>query len=205
MLLYQIALTLVPGIGDILGKKLVMTAGSAEAVFREPARALRKIHRSAGPLLVSLNSRELLLRAEREIAFISKNGILPLFFTDPDYPKLLRNCIDSPVMIYFRGNVPLNGRRTIGIVGTRKATDYGKAVCRKLVEGLKEADVTVVSGLAYGIDSCAHRAALDNGMPTIGVLGHGLDRIYPPVHRSIAERMIANGGTPDRFHQLHPA
>lgn len=194
MLLYQIALTLVPGIGDILGKKLVMTAGSAEAVFREPARALRKIHRSAGPLLVSLNNRELLLRAEREIAFISKNGITPLFFTDPAYPRLLRNCIDSPVMVYFRGNIPLNDRRTIGIVGTRKATDYGKAVCRKLVEGLKESDVTVVSGLAYGIDSCAHRSALDNGMPTIGVLGHGLDRIYPPVHRSIAERMITNGG-----------
>jgi DNA processing protein len=194
MLLYQIALTLVPGIGDILGKKLVMTAGSAEAVFREPARALRKIHRSAGPLLAGLKSRELLLRAEREVAFIHRSGITPLFFTDPSYPKLLRNCIDSPVMVYYKGNVPLNDRRTIGIVGTRKATDYGKGVCRRLVEGLTEAEVTVVSGLAYGIDSCAHRAALDNGLPTIGVLGHGLDRIYPPVHRSIAEKMVANGG-----------
>ena len=193
-MLYQIALTLVPGIGDILGKKLVMTAGSAEAVFREPSRALRKIHRSAGPLLAGLNSKEILLRAERELGFIRRGGITPLFFTDPAYPKLLKNCIDSPVMIYFRGNVPLNDRRTIGIVGTRKATEYGKYVCRKLVEGLKESEVTVVSGLAYGIDSCAHRAALDNGIPTIGVLGHGLDRIYPPVHRSIAEKMVLNGG-----------
>jgi DNA processing protein len=194
MLLYQIALTLVPGIGDILGKKLVLTAGSAEAVFKEPARALRKIHRSAGLPLEGLRSKEILLRAEREIAFIRRGRITPLFFTDPGYPKLLRNCIDSPVMVYFRGNVPLNDRKTIGIVGTRNATDYGKAVCRKLVEGLKETDVTVVSGLAYGIDSCAHRAALDNAVPTIGVLGHGLDRIYPPVHRSIAEKMTAGGG-----------
>jgi len=194
MLIYQIALTLVPGIGDILGKKLVHAAGSAEAIFREPSKVLRKIHRSAGPLLAGLNDRELLLRAEREAAFISRCGITPLFFTDPAYPKLLRNCIDSPVMLYYKGNAPLNDRRTIGIVGTRKATDYGKAVCRRLVEDLKEAGVTVMSGLAYGIDSCAHRAALDNGLPTIGVLGHGLDRIYPPVHRSMADRMTSAGG-----------
>jgi DNA processing protein len=88
----------------------------------------------------------------------------------------------------------MNGRRTIGIVGTRKATDYGKWICRKLVEGLKATDITVVSGLAYGIDSCAHRSAIDNDIPTIGVLGHGLDRIYPPVHRNIAEKMLSNGG-----------
>lgn len=194
MLLYQIALTLVPGIGDILGKKLVLNAGSAEAVFKEPSRALRKIHRQADMLLDGLKSKEVLLRAEREIGFINRHGITPLFFTDAGYPKMLRNCFDSPVMIYYRGNAPLNDRRAVAIVGTRKATDYGKGVCRKLVEGLKEADVTVVSGLAYGIDSCAHRSALDNSLPTIGVLGHGLDRIYPPVHRSLAERMLSGGG-----------
>ena len=194
MLLYQIALTLVPGIGDILGKKLVMMAGSAEAVFKEPARTLQKIHRSAGPILESLKNKEILLRAQREMEFIERGRITPVFFTDPAYPRLLRNCIDSPVMLYFKGNIPLNGRRTIGIVGTRKATDYGKRICRNLVEGLKEAEVTVISGLAYGIDSCAHRAALDNGLPTIGVLAHGLDMIYPPVHRSLASRMVENGG-----------
>ncbi len=194
MLLYQIALTLVPGIGDVLGKKLVMTAGSAEAVFKEPARALRKIHRSAGPLLAGLNNREVLSRAEREIGFIERHGIIPLFFTDPAYPKMLKHCIDSPVMLYYRGDAPLNHRRTLGIVGTRKATDYGKYICRKLVEELKEADVTVVSGLAYGIDSCAHRAALDFELPTIAVLGHGLDRIYPPVHRAMASKIMAQGG-----------
>jgi DNA processing protein len=194
MLVYQIALTLIPGIGDILGKKLVNAAGSAEAVFREPRRALQRIHRSAEGLYTAFRSREVMERAEQEAAFITRFGIRSLFFTDPDYPRLLRNCIDSPVMVYFKGSIPLNDRRTIGIVGTRKATDYGREVCKRLVTDLSGLGITVISGLAYGIDSCAHRAALDCGVPTIGVLGHGLDRVYPPMNTSLAGRMTANGG-----------
>src|SRR5512138_1426853 len=136
MLVYQIALTLIPGIGDILGKKVVNAAGSAEAVFREPRRALQKIHRSADGLYPAFKSSEIIGRAEKEAEFISRYGIRPLFFTDPEYPRLLRNCIDSPVMVYFKGNVSLNDRRTLGIVGTRKATDYGRELCKRMVMDL---------------------------------------------------------------------
>jgi DNA processing protein len=194
MLVYQIALTLVPGIGDILGKKLVTLAGSAEAVFREPARALRKLNRSGEAILQALNNKEIFQRAEEEADFIERYRITPLFFTDPGYPKKIRPCLDSPVMLYYKGNAALNGWRTLGIVGTRNATDYGKAVTRSLVDGMKEHGIMVVSGLAYGIDGCAHRSALDLGLPTVGVLGHGLDRIYPMTHKSLAERMIMQGG-----------
>jgi len=117
-----------------------------------------------------------------------------LFFRDKDYPFRLKNCYDSPVLLYWKGNADLNTAKIIGIVGTRKATDYGKNICYKLVSGLADQQVLIVSGLAYGIDSCAHRAAIESGLPTVGVLGHGLDRIYPGFNRVLAEKMMKQGG-----------
>lgn len=192
--MYQIALTLVPGIGDVLGKKLVNLAGDAETIFREPGKILKRLNRSGSSLLQAFQNKELLLRAEAEMQFIEKNRIRPLFFTDPDYPRRLRSCIDSPVMIYYRGNAGLNDIKTVGIVGTRSATEYGRNVCRRLVEGFREQGVIIVSGLAYGIDSYAHRAALDAGLPTLAVLGHGLDRIYPQTNQPLASQIIGQGG-----------
>ncbi|MDP4282287.1 MAG: DNA-processing protein DprA [Bacteroidota bacterium] len=193
-LLYQIALTRVSGIGDVLGKKLVRHCGSAQAVFREKRKFIQRIPRVGRHLYNALDDPEAMTFAEKELRFIKKHRIRPLFFMDPGYPVRLKNCLDSPVLMYFKGNADLNARRVIAIVGTRRATDYGREVCHDLVAGLSGPDTLIVSGLAYGIDGCAHRASLEQNMTTIAVLGHGLDRIYPETHRSLAEKMINQGG-----------
>jgi len=193
-LLYQIALTLVPGIGDVLGKKLVSICGSAEAVFREQRRMLSKIPRINHSILDALGDKTIFERAEKEVYFVERYKIKTLFFLDKEFPFRLKNCFDGPILLYFKGNANLNNPKVIGIVGTRNATDYGKEICRSLIDGLQPEEVLIVSGLAYGIDSCAHRCSLEKGMETVGVLGHGLDRIYPYMNKGLAERMIRNGG-----------
>ncbi|MEP7171102.1 MAG: DNA-processing protein DprA, partial [Bacteroidota bacterium] len=133
-------------------------------------------------------------KAENECRFIEKHNITPLFYLDKSYPARLKNCSDAPVMLYYKGNADLNSQRIVAIVGSRSATDYGKTITEKIVADLKPSKVIIASGLAYGIDVYAHKAALKNEMETVGVLAHGLDRIYPGLHRSIAEKMIERGG-----------
>ena len=193
-LLYQIGLTLVPGIGDVNGKKLVLRFGSAEAVFKAPARDLLAIP-GIGPAVVkNIQNQKALIRAEQEIRFLEKHGIQPLFFQDDGFPQRLLNCYDHPLLLYYKGKADLNHKRVIAFVGTRRATGYGREQCRELIEGLREKEVLVVSGLAYGIDGCAHRTSVEMEIPTVGVLGHGLDRIYPAPHRKLAEEMLQKGG-----------
>ncbi|MBE0637989.1 MAG: DNA-protecting protein DprA [Bacteroidales bacterium] len=199
MLLYQIGLTLLPGVGDVLGKKLVAYCGGVDAVFKQKREALEKIPGIGEKLVSSILSQNVLQRAEEEIAFIEKHNITPLFYLDKNYPDLLKHCADSPVMLYYKGNASLNVTKIISIVGTRKATDYGKEVCEKLIRGLAEYNVLVLSGLAYGIDTCAHRSALENKLNTVAVLGHGLDRIYPFMNRGLATKMLEHGGLLTEF------
>ena len=207
LLKYQIALTLIPGIGDIVGKKLVAYCGGVEAVFNENRNALLKIPGIGRATVNSIISQKVLHKVEAEISFIEKKNIQPLFYTDKDYPARLLNCEDSPLLLYYKGNADLNAPRVIGFVGSRKATNQGRVICERFIEGLKSKDVLIVSGLAYGIDSCSHKAALDSGLKTVGVLGHGLDRIYPAQNKKLATSMLDNGGllteflpntTPDR-------
>jgi len=198
-LIYQIGLTLIRGIGDVNGKKLVAYCGSPEAIFKESTSALLKIPGIGKSTVNSIKSQKVLDRTESEIEFINKFKIKPLFYTDPDYPARLLNCEDNPLMLYYKGNANVNSQRVIAIVGTRRATNYGKSRCEEIVDDLKNRNILVVSGLAYGIDSCAHRSSLDLGMNTIGVLGHGLDRIYPAHNRKLAERMIDQGGLLTEF------
>jgi DNA processing protein len=198
-LIYQIGLTLIPGVGDVLGRKLVSLCGSAEAVFREPRHHLKKMPRIGELLAQAAGKSEILQRAEKELVFIERYHITPLFFQDKGYPHRLKNCLDSPVMLFYKGTADLNSSRVVGIVGTRKATEYGKSVTHDLVGGLVQQQVLVVSGLAYGIDSCAHRYSLDFGLNTVGVLGHGLDTVYPWLHRPLAERMLTQGGLITEF------
>ena len=191
---YKIAITLIPGIGDILAKNLIAYCGGAEAVFKEKKQNLIKIPGIGTITADSIKKQNVLARAEKEITFILKYKIQPLFFLDDAYPKRLKQCADSPVMLYYKGNADLNAAKIISIVGTRNATTYGKTICENFIAELAGMDVLIVSGLAYGIDICAHRAALENNLATVGVLAHGLDNIYPSVHTATAKKMVENGG-----------
>src|SRR4029077_11668573 len=131
--------------------------------------------------------------------FVEKYKIKPLFFTDENYPKRLLNCYDSPALLYYKGNSDLNSYKTIAIIGTRANSDYGKQLTEKLIKDISGLNVQIVSGLAFGIDAIAHKAALKNNLPTIGVLGHGLDKMYPSEHSSLAKQMIEQGGLLTEF------
>lgn len=191
---YRIALTLIPNIGDILAKKLVAYCGGVEAVFREKRTTLEKIPGIGSVYAGAVLGQDVFRRAEEEIRFIEKNNISPVFYLDAAYPKRLTHCEDSPVMLYLKGDVDLNCEKIISIVGTREATDYGRMLCEKLVADLAPFNPLIVSGLAYGIDIYAHRAAMENGLKTVGVFAHGLDKVYPAVHRPTAEKMLQHGG-----------
>ena len=192
--IYRIGLTLIPGIGDVLAKNLVSYCGSPEAVFREKRSKLQKIPGIGQVLSNMVSNADVLKHAEDDLKFVERYKITPLFYTDSDYPKRLRNCHDSPVVLYYKGNAGLNTSRVLSIVGTRKISRYGRKLCEDLIKGLVEHDVLVVSGLAYGVDICAHRSCVALGVPTVGVLAHGLDKIYPAVHRATAQAMLDNGG-----------
>ncbi|MFO7613187.1 MAG: DNA-processing protein DprA [Bacteroidales bacterium] len=198
-LLYQIALTLIPGIGDIQGKKLVAYCGGAEAVFREKKKNLMKIPGIGRSLAGSVNQRDIFQRALQEMKFICQYDIEPLFYLDARYPDKLKHCEDGPMMVYFKGKANLSQKRILSVVGTRMPTDYGKSVCDQVVRELSEHGVLIVSGLAYGVDTIAHRTAMAVGLPTVGVLAHGLDQVYPYVNRPMAEKMIENGGLMTEF------
>lgn len=199
-LLYQIGLTLIPGIGDIVGKRFVSYCGGPEAVFKETRRSLEKITGIREVTVDAIcHSKDILKRAQEEIDFIDKNAIRPLFYTDADYPRRLLQCDDSPMMLYFKGNANLNTHRVVAIVGTRNISDYGKECCTQLVNELVEDQVMVVSGLAYGVDTVAHRSSLKAGIPTVGVLGNGLQQIYPAANRKLSEEMLAQGGILTEF------
>ena len=193
-LLYQLALTLVPQIGDVQAKLLVQQLGSASAVFKAPLRTLEKLDGIGTVRAAAIRSFRDFSLAEKELQFIETHKITPLFLTDAAYPKRLLHCLDAPTLLFYKGTADLNTSRIIAIVGTRTNTDYGKAVTEKLVQDLAAHQILVVSGLAYGIDAYAHKAALKNGLPTVGVVGHGLDKIYPPAHAGLAQEMVQKGG-----------
>ena len=206
-LLHQIGLSFIKNIGPVLAKSLITHFGDAEQVFKAPKARFLHISGFGERRANDLNLSSALSRAEEELRFIEKNNIDVIFYTDKTYPKRLKNCADGPILLYTKGNFDLNPRYVISIVGTRNATEYGKQLCRQLVEELQQYNTLIVSGLAAGIDVCAHKESLKQNLPTIGVLGHGLDRIYPAQNRSTSEKMLENGGlitefpsgtTPDR-------
>lgn len=200
-LVYRVALTLLEGVGNRTAKKLVAYFGGVDALFEEKQDGLPKVKIPGlkQGLTEQLLHRDVLDRAKREIAFIEQHGIRPLFYLDADYPKRLKHCEDGPVMLYTKGEMDLNVQKTLAIVGTRKASEYGKKICRQVIEALSQHNLLIISGLAYGIDICAHDAALKNGLQTVAVLGHGLDRIYPAVHRKTVMKMMACGGLATEF------
>ena len=198
-LIHRIALTLIPGIGDVLGKKLVAFCGSVEAVFHEKEEHLLKIPGIGKTLAQSIHNKKNIERAEQEVRFVQKYAIEPIFYLDDNFPERLKQCEDHPLMLYYKGSVPLEHPRPIAIVGTRKATEYGKIYCKKIIDEIAPFDPLIISGLAFGIDTVAHRSALEAGLPTIGVMGHGLDKIYPVQNKKIAEMMLHQGGLLTEF------
>ena len=192
--LYLIALTLIPGIGTHLTRSLIQACGTPEEVFRSPRRILERIPGIGRERASWLLEKDLLKRAEKELVFIEKHSIEVIPIGDPRYPKLLQTCSDAPFLLYFRGSMDHWPEKNLSIVGTRKATDQGKAITQEIVEDVRPYEPLIISGLAYGIDAAAHRAALTEGLPTLAVVGHGHDRIYPAAHRGLAEKIMENGG-----------
>lgn len=193
-LIHQLALVRIKGVGSIVAKHLLDYCGSPEEIFRTPKKQLLKIPGVGEYVATSIVQHNVMEEVEKEIAFIEKHKIDVLFWKSENYPEKLIACNDAPVILYYRGNASLNTKRVISVVGTRNATNYGKGICEELIAELGGHDVLVVSGLAYGIDSYAHKACVKNNIPTIGVLGHGLDRIYPASNRNLALDMLRHGG-----------
>jgi len=198
-LIHKIALTLIKGVGAITAKNLLESFGTAEAVFAAKHNHLIAIE-GIGVITAShILDTNALKSAAEQLRFLQNYKIKVLFYTDAEYPQRLKNCFDAPVLLYYKGTADLNHARVVSIVGTRKATPYGLALCNQLAETLQGYGVLIVSGLAYGIDVAAHKESLRYHIPTIGVLGHGLDRLYPAVHREIAQQMLKNGGLLTEF------
>ncbi|HEV7333202.1 MAG TPA: DNA-processing protein DprA [Flavisolibacter sp.] len=205
-LFYQLALTLVPNIGDVHAKTLVQHFGDATSIFKAKQSLLEKIEGIGEIRAKAIKHFNEFHIAETELQFIEKYKIKPLFLTDEAYPKRLLNCYDSPTMLFYKGSADLNAAKVVAIVGTRSNTDYGKAFTEGLVRDLAAEGVVIVSGLAFGIDAIAHKASLKNSVPTIGVVGHGLNKIYPSQHAALAKEMIASGGglLSEFFHDIKP-
>lgn len=198
-LFYKIALTKIPKIGPILTRKLIHHFQTPRFVFEASSKELQHIQGISIQLTKLITSKNTFAEAEQELKYLEKNDIKCIFYQDHDYPERLKHNHDSPAILYTKGNFNLDHPRNVAIVGTRKYSPIGKHNTENLVEGLKKFDVQIISGLAYGIDFLAHSKSVEQGIPTIGVLGHGLSTIYPKAHRNLAEAMLENGGLLTEF------
>ena len=206
-LLYQIALTKIPNIGAVQAR-LLLEKLTVQDIFKTPKSKLEKIEGIGSVRAASIVAYKSFTALEAEIEFIEKYKLKTFFYTDEDYPSKLRRCYDAPVLLYFKGDAAINESKIVSIVGSRTCTDYGKEAVKKIIHGFKNESVIIVSGLAHGIDTHAHKAAIENNLPTIAVLAHGLDRIYPFANKNLAKEMVSNGGllteyttntNPDRY------
>lgn len=193
---YRLAFSMLRGVNPMTGNALLQRVHCEEAFFTSSASQLCAIMETRSPLFEQEYRDSLIDAAEKELVYNDAHNIKELYFTDEDYPHLLQQCGDAPLMLYSLGDCDFNGSHLVSIVGTRHATAYGVDFVNKLVADLasKVGNVVIVSGLAYGIDIAAHRAAMSAGLPTIGVVAHGLNTIYPSAHRNDAARMVKNGG-----------
>lgn len=207
--IYQLSLTRIPDIGSILTKQLIDYFGSASAVFKAKKKELAAVEGIGEVRAAQIKKFSDHHSSEQELKKIEQHQLTLLFINDEQYPQRLKNCSDPPLVLFFKGNKSLNPSRIISVIGSRNATDYGRMVTEQLIKALQPYDVMIVSGLAHGIDAIAHRSALQQQLPTIGVMAHGFKTIYPYVHRSLAKEMIDQGGLltefwldalPDRHH-----
>lgn len=200
-LLYAIALNLIPGVGSINGKKLIAYTGSIEGIFKEKKSTLTKIPGVGEVLAEEITKSDLMQEAAKELEFVEKFNIRTYFYLDANYPSRLKHCADAPLLLFVKGSAQLDSRKAISIVGTRNATDYGKDFCNKLITDLASSshNPLIISGLAYGIDITAHKAALKNKLETLAVLAHGLTSIYPATHTKYAKEITECGALVTEF------
>ncbi len=196
---FRMALSFIEGVGPIIGKELIRHFVSAENLFLEPPKNLISLKRVGKILASERHRKEALDLAEKQFLWCVKNKVQILVPEQPEYPELLMNCEDAPLVLYHKGEGLAREPHSISIVGTRKCTDYGRGVVNSLLSSLAHLDVAIYSGLAYGIDYETHRQALKLGLPTYCALAHGFDRIYPSQHRKIAEAMLEKGGWISEF------
>jgi DNA processing protein len=187
-----LTLSLINGIGPRNARKIIAHYGTPGAFLEKPLQ--ERIPGLKPERLSRISIDECRRQADLEIIFMEKEGVCPLALSDPRYPHRLKACDDGPLVLYTQGDMNLNANRMIAVVGTRKATDYGQRVTEEIIAELKRYNCTLVSGLAYGIDSMAHRAALAGGIQNVGVLAHGLDRLYPSANLSLSSKMKDHGG-----------
>lgn len=198
-LLNVLALMRVDLVGDIVAKRLINHLGSAEAVFKVKKSQITAIEGIGDIIYNNLKNTSVFKLAEAEVKFVRENNIKPLFYLDANYPDRLKHCIDGPVVLFTSGNINLEGRKTISIVGTRQMTSYGGDFCRKLIEDLAPLNPVIISGFAYGVDIHAHIIAMEQGLQTVGVVAHGLNQVYPKVHKKYVAKMEENGGFMTEF------
>lgn len=198
-LFYLLALQKVKGVGDINAKKLLKYFGSAEEVFKNLSQEKTEPPGIGSFIAGQIKNFNDFDRVEKELKFIEQNRITPVSIFDAGYPHHLFHAPDAPILFFKKGNFNLKNRKIISIVGTRNITPYGKRTVEEIIEGLKEYNPVIVSGLAYGVDINAHITALKHGLDTIGVLGHGFQRIYPAIHQKIASDMLQQGGLITEF------
>ena len=198
---YKVAFSFFNGLGSINARKVIAYSGGVEAFFKTSKNDLLKIP-GIGKIIIQKLDRDSALRdAEAELKFIDENNIKVAFYLDENYPQRLLNCPDSPTTLYYKGDIDFNASRILSVVGTRNATDYGKENCDKVIKALASHSekTMIVSGLAYGIDICAHKAAMKYNLPTVAVVGHGFHLMYPAQHRKYAEEIIHSGGILTEF------
>lgn len=193
-LLYTLALQHIPNLGDTTAKKLIRHFGNAENIFREKKSNLLKLDGVGSTRIKEINDPRHLKAAEEELKFIESNDVTCHYFQESDYPEKLKHCIDGPVLLFSRGNIDLNRKRIISIVGTRQITSHGVSFCENLIADIAPLDPVIVSGFAYGVDITAQKAAVKNGLQTIGCLAHGFNQIYPKVHKKYISQVEENGG-----------
>jgi len=205
---HMVALSFVEGVGAKTAKKLLEHFDNAKSIFNYFKEERTALNIESASIKKALESKAAFLMAEREIAYAEKNNIKVLILNGDDYPKRLANCHDAPLVLYYKGQQILNSLKMVSIVGSRNATSYGRNICRDFIKEMKAFNPVIISGIAYGIDAYAHQEALNNNLPTVAVLGHGLDMIYPNSHSRMANEMLQTGGLltefpsrtiPDRF------
>lgn len=192
-LLYELALHLTPGIGNVNIKALISHCGSAEAVLKTPKGKLAKTPGIGIITASKIHQGNYLKQAEEELEKAEKVGIKTICYTSKQYPKQLKSIPDSPAILFVKGNVNFNEHKTVAIVGTRKATKYGKELTASIIKELAPYNPIIVSGLAYGIDIKAHSEALNQGLTTVAIMASGADIIYPAAHKAVAKEITQHG------------